>query len=408
MKQNVIWGALLVFVIVCMMGVIKNKLIEPHANVYDKLFFSGNKNSENSANNENTSSLTEEQHHELHTAWGDMGYYPHKRNEYQYEGASDSNVDTNVENKKSTQQDNSDNVVPDSNVSDTNIQSNSETTDNESNVQYNESDIYMGNQTVMKCKDKPGTIWCSTADECLPHTQPCKTQTNGATTSSLQYDCPRDDFGNCVNEYAQQTSWEETEKKRLADEAAAEAENKRIADEAEKKRLAEEAEKKRLAEEAEKKRLAEEAEKKRIAEEAERKRIAEEAEKKRIAMLPKTISLKGGRHNLYCADDSDDVMRCNRPLLGPWEKFTLHPLEGNKFALKGGRIGKWCADEGGTIKCNRGAINAWEKFSLEPLGGDKYALKGGRHGNWCADVGNKIECNRGAINAWEKFTLKYL
>ena len=181
MKQNVIWPTLLVFIIIGTMVVIKNKTIEPHANIYDKLFFTGSKNSVN------TTTLTEEQHHEIHTAWGDMGYYPHKRNEYQYEGASDSNVDTNVENKKSTQQDNSDNVVSDSNVSDTNIQSNSETTDNESNVQYNESDIYMGNQTVMKCKDKPGTIWCSTADECLPHTQPCKTQTNEATTSSLQY-----------------------------------------------------------------------------------------------------------------------------------------------------------------------------------------------------------------------------
>ena len=77
------------------------------------------------------------------------------------------------------------------------------------------------------------------------------------------------------------------------------------------------------------------------------------------------ISLKGGRNNLYCADDSDDVMRCNRKNLGKWEKFTLQHLGGGKYALQGGRNGKWCADEGDKIKCDRDKIQGWEKFTLD-------------------------------------------
>ena len=72
------------------------------------MFFSGNKNSENknieNKNNQNTSSLTEEKHYELHTAWGDMGYYPHKRNEYQYEGASNSDMNAHSEADKAVRE----------------------------------------------------------------------------------------------------------------------------------------------------------------------------------------------------------------------------------------------------------------------------------------------------------------
>lgn len=37
------------------------------------------------------------------------------------------------------------------------------------------------------------------------------------------------------------------------------------------------------------------------------------------------IILKGGRAGLYCADDSDGVIRCNRSAIGPWEKFWYGP-----------------------------------------------------------------------------------
>ena len=32
--------------------------------------------------------------------------------------------------------------------------------------------------------------------------------------------------------------------------------------------------------------------------------------------------------------------------------------------FKGGKDGKYCADEGNTITCNRGAIGSWEKFEI--------------------------------------------
>tara|TARA_B100000780_G_scaffold208287_1_gene148459 strand:- start:626 stop:874 length:249 start_codon:yes stop_codon:yes gene_type:complete len=77
---------------------------------------------------------------------------------------------------------------------------------------------------------------------------------------------------------------------------------------------------------------------------------------------------------------------------------------GDKYVLKGGRHGKYCADEGDRIKCNRSAIGPWEKFTIEKHG-SKYALKGGRYGKYCADESGGIKCNRDWVYGWEQFTI---
>lgn len=44
----------------------------------------------------------------------------------------------------------------------------------------------------------------------------------------------------------------------------------------------------------------------------------------------------------------------------PMKQFTT----GEQLYIKGGKDGKYCADEGNTIKCNRGGIGGWEKFEV--------------------------------------------
>tara|TARA_B110000259_G_scaffold50992_1_gene60092 strand:- start:96 stop:344 length:249 start_codon:yes stop_codon:yes gene_type:complete len=77
---------------------------------------------------------------------------------------------------------------------------------------------------------------------------------------------------------------------------------------------------------------------------------------------------------------------------------------GDKYVLKGGRDGKYCADEGHRVVCNRTAIGPWEKFTIVKHG-NKYALKGGRYGKYCADESGGIKCNRNKVYGWEKFTI---
>ena len=92
-------------------------------------------------------------------------------------------------------------------------------------------------------------------------------------------------------------------------------------------------------------------------------------------------------------------------------QFTVKLLGSSVVALKGGRHGKWCADDDkkGQIQCNRGEIQPWERFSFLPLGGQKVALKSGRTGKWCADEptfmwwGTGIKCDRNSIGPWETF-----
>ena len=113
-------------------------------------------------------------------------------------------------------------------------------------------------------------------------------------------------------------------------------------------------------------------------------------------------TFKGGRSNLYCADEGHRVV-CNRRAPHSWEKFTM-TRHGDKYVLKGGRDGKYCADEGHRVVCNRTAIGPWEKFTIVKHG-NKYALKGGMYGKYCADESGGIKCNRNKVYGWEKFTI---
>jgi len=39
-------------------------------------------------------------------------------------------------------------------------------------------------------------------------------------------------------------------------------------------------------------------------------------------------------------------------------------LDDGKYSLKGGKHGKYCADEGNTIRCSINSVGGWEKFEV--------------------------------------------
>ena len=115
--------------------------------------------------------------------------------------------------------------------------------------------------------------------------------------------------------------------------------------------------------------------------------------------------MKGGKDGKYCADEGNSGTKCNRPTIGGWEAFKSTKNSDGTYSLRGGHYNhdRYCADEGNTIKCNRTKIDRQEKFTVQMLDDGKYSLKGGKHGKYCADESNTIRCSRNSVGGWEKF-----
>merc|ERR1711977_756177 len=105
------------------------------------------------------------------------------------------------------------------------------------------------------------------------------------------------------------------------------------------------------------------------------------------------VALKGGRSGKYCADEGHRII-CNRGWIRGWERFTVVRAGRHHIALKGGRH---------RIRCNRGWVRSWEKFRVVRAGRNHVALRGGRGKKYCADDRHGVRCNRSWIRGWEKF-----
>merc|ERR1712166_1188769 len=130
------------------------------------------------------------------------------------------------------------------------------------------------------------------------------------------------------------------------------------------------------------------------------------------------FAIRGGKGNKLCADEYNRII-CNRNRIGQWEKFKAQDAGGGDIALRGGKHNKLCADETNRIKCNRNNIGQWEKFEVQYVkksaalkllrGGNVVAFKGGRRKyggrKYCADEGNNVKCNRNKIGQWEKMKI---
>ena len=140
-----------------------------------------------------------------------------------------------------------------------------------------------------------------------------------------------------------------------------------------------------------------------------------------------TITIKGGRNNKYCADDSR-CMQCNREGVDFWEKFIIERKKGPGLIengdivyIKGLRRNLYCSyDEDQKIRCNSSVPGLWEKFIIENVDETQYIdsnneilLKSLKTQAYCSDVygyrtNNKIiscEVDKDKIGNWEKFRI---
>ena len=115
-------------------------------------------------------------------------------------------------------------------------------------------------------------------------------------------------------------------------------------------------------------------------------------------------SIKGGRDGKYCAND-DVGLICNRSAVEGWEKFQFIHQGDNIYAIKSMRSGKQCKDNMGNVsKCDTDHIQGHEKFVFEKHG-DKYSIKGGWGNKYCSDQSIGLVCNTDHLQDWEKFTI---
>jgi len=56
----------------------------------------------------------------------------------------------------------------------------------------------------------------------------------------------------------------------------------------------------------------------------------------------------------------------------------------NVVTIQGGRQNKFCSDRHRGVSCSADAPDKWEMFTVEYVGSDTVALKGGRLGKYCA------------------------
>lgn len=115
-----------------------------------------------------------------------------------------------------------------------------------------------------------------------------------------------------------------------------------------------------------------------------------------------TYSITGGQYNKYCSDES--AVRCNRDVVGPWERFLIENNSDGTVSIKGGQYNKYCSDEG-NLNCNKDVIGDWERFLMRKNNDGTATLNSVRNTDkYCTDFGNNVNCDsKTQVGVWEKF-----
>lgn len=93
-------------------------------------------------------------------------------------------------------------------------------------------------------------------------------------------------------------------------------------------------------------------------------------------------ALGGGRGNWFfdwqAGPFYTGVIKAEAEVIDNWEMFTVHPLEGDSFALQSHHGAFLCAENGGgtDVIANRHAALAWETFRFTTLEGNEHWAKG--------------------------------
>merc|ERR1712216_884050 len=148
-------------------------------------------------------------------------------------------------------------------------------------------------------------------------------------------------------------------------------------------------------------------------ERAQKERVTKERNSKtreRQMKVPLTpgnqFAMRGGNWGRWCSDNGNTI-RCNRNWVRSWERFRVIKNYGNRIGIRGGYWNRYCSDNGGGVMCNRNSIGSWERFQWvkDTTSVSVVNFMGGRSRRWCSDEVNRIICNRQHTAGWERFYL---
>ena len=375
-RKEIIFSILLTVTCIFFIVFLVRKNIEPHAYMGDF-----------PPKNYQNKSSREKEHHDIHTAWGDMGYYPNKRNEYEYDGSDSSRTSDIVKAQ-------AERIRMEAEAE--RIRMQSEIAGMKSKAEQLRLQAIEAEKTRSKIEQEK---YAADADLKLSviNLSSALKELKQSSGDDIEFARANAEEMNTENKMLKQklADLETAEAEALAAAAKASADAKAAQEEADAAAKAQEE-----ADAAAK-----------AQEEADAAAKAQEeaaAAAKKSNLSSGKYSLKGGQSGKYCADEEHKKrINCDRGKMRDWEKFYIQNLGDNKYAIRGGRKNRWCGDRGYGIVCNGAwSLSPEQQFTIEKHG-NKYAIKSGKSGKYCADeVQNKrIICDRGKIGDWEKFTI---
>ena len=409
-RKEIIFSILLTVTCIFFIVFLVRKNIEPHAYMGDF-----------PPKNYQNKSSREKEHHDIHTAWGDMGYYPNKRNEYEYDGSDSSRTSDIVKAQAKAER-----IRMEAEAEQIRMQS--EIAGMKSKAEQLRLQAIEAEKTRSKIEQEK---YAADADLKLSviNLSSALKELKQSSGDDIEFARANAEEMNTENKMLKQklADLETAEAEALAAAAKASADAKAAQEEADATAAAaaakaqEEADATAAAIKAQEEAAqaamaaATAATDKAAADKAAAdKAAADKAAADKAAAAKKSnlssgkYSLKGGQSGKYCADEEHKKrINCDRGKMRDWEKFYIQNLGDNKYAIRGGKKNRWCRDKGDGIVCD----SAWfltpeTQFTIEKHG-TKYAIKSGKSGKYCADeVQNKrIICDRGKIGDWEKFTI---
>ena len=397
-RKEIIFSILLTVTCIFFIVFLVRKNIEPHAYMGDF-----------PPKNYQNKSSREKEHHDIHTAWGDMGYYPNKRNEYEYDGSDSSRTSDIVKAQAKAER-----IRMEAEAEQIRMQS--EIAGMKSKAEQLRLQAIEAEKTRSKIEQEK---YAADADLKLSviNLSSALKELKQSSGGDIEFARANAEEMNTENKMLKQklADLETAEAEALAAAAKASADAKAAQEEADAAAKAQEeadaAAKAQEEADAAAKAQEEAAAAAKAQEEAAAAAKAQEeaaAAAKKSNLSSGKYSLKGGQSGKYCADEEHKKrINCDRGKMRDWEKFYIQNLGDNKYAIRGGRKNRWCGDRGYGIVCNGAwSLSPEQQFTIEKHG-NKYAIKSGKSGKYCADeVQNKrIICDRGKIGDWEKFTI---
>jgi hypothetical protein len=129
------------------------------------------------------------------------------------------------------------------------------------------------------------------------------------------------------------------------------------------------------------------------------------------ASIPPSFVLRGNYqgNNKICSawDGEAKYLRCSRDNVGgPWEQFQGQDNGDGTVSFKNVQSQEWCSADDTWVRCNRGVIGNWEKFRLEPGANGKTFIKSEKSGQYLVSTGNETQYRSNNKLQYEEFTIQ--